>query len=246
MIAMDIHSFQAIAFDFDGTLADNIAAHHEARMRAFADHGLGHITREQHERGPEYGTKSYEIIGGILHEAGVLDTSKPYMNTTLIDEIIASRNTYFKELAVRGFNEHPGAVDLILALLAAGFGNRMGIVTVSPYEGHVEPFLRRYRLLEVIPRQFVVDESVLLAHNLQHKPAPDAYTFAMQLLHVTEPARLLVIEDTTHGVEAAKLAGATVIALANVTTPREMFEAAAYRPDVIIDTFAEARTLLGV
>ena len=61
------------------------------------------------------------------------------------------------------------------------------------------------------------------------KPSPDPYLRAAELLGV-DPARCLVVEDAPAGVQAAKAAGATVLAL-RTTHPREDLESADYHTD---------------
>ena len=59
---LEISQFDAVAFDFDGTLADTIGAHTEARIHAFPLHGVTDITAAQHELGHRYGNRPPTII----------------------------------------------------------------------------------------------------------------------------------------------------------------------------------------
>lgn len=58
-----------------------------------------------------------------------------------------------------------------------------------------------------------VPRALVTVDDIEHgKPAPDPYLRAAELLGV-DPARCLVVEDAPAGVQAAKSAGATVLAL---------------------------------
>ena len=70
------------------------------------------------------------------------------------------------------------------------------------------------------------------------KPAPDGYLTAARRLGVA-PANCLVVEDAPAGVEAAKRAGAMVLAVAT-TRPREQLA----RADLVVDDLTAAVDLL--
>jgi len=64
--------------DVEGTLADTLPVHQAARLEAFAQHGYGHITPEQHALGPTYGSSTADITGGVLHAAGEIKKDGPF------------------------------------------------------------------------------------------------------------------------------------------------------------------------
>ena len=80
---------------------------------------------------------------------------------------------------------------------------------------------------ELLPYFHVVATSDDVANN---KPAPDVYRFAAQQLGV-QPERCLVFEDSVAGMQSAKAAGMTVIAVPNHVTKTLNFSQA----DGIID-----------
>lgn len=94
----------------------------------------------------------------------------------------------------------PGATELLTSLPA----ERWTIAT-SAFRGVAIPWLRGCGL--PVPRALVTVD------DIEHgKPAPDPYLRAAELLGV-DPAHCLVVEDAPAGVQAAKSAGATVLAL---------------------------------
>ena len=92
----------------------------------------------------------------------------------------------------------PGAAEALKNVPAA----RCAIVTSCP--------LRiAHKLLQLA--QLPIAETIVAAEDVARgKPQPDGYLLAAERLGV-EPARCLVIEDTSHGVAAAKAAGMDVI-----------------------------------
>ena len=72
------------------------------------------------------------------------------------------------------------------------------------------------------------------------KPAPDVFLLAAKSLGI-DPARCLVIEDSPHGVQAAKRAGMFVIGLAYRTPAEDLREA-----DLVLGSAAEVLALLSL
>ena len=67
-----------------------------------------------------------------------------------------------------------------------------------------------------------VPDALVTADDIDHgKPAPDPYLRAAALLGM-DPARCLVVEDAPAGVQAAKSAGATVLALRTTHGPEDL------------------------
>lgn len=243
MRALDLSSFDAVAFDVEGTLANTIPTHHAARLKAFDQHGFGHITPEQHELGPTYGSSMPDIIGGILHAAGEIEKDGDFKDHPVVQTVMDSKAQLFEGLAAEGFTEMPGAISFVKAV-AAQFTGRMALVT-SSHARFVIPFLQRYDISELFPADLVITEDVMLAEGLDGKPSPDPYLLAKKRLHAN---RLLVFEDTVPGVEAAKKAGATVVALGFDKHNAALFKSGniPYPPDVFATDYQAARELLGI
>jgi beta-phosphoglucomutase-like phosphatase (HAD superfamily) len=243
MKKFDLAQFDAVAFDIEGTLADTIPSHHLSRQEAFARHGYGHITRAQQELGPIYGSTNADVTGGILHAAGAIDKTVPFHEHPEVQKLVHAKDQIFKELALRGFEQMPGAIDFVQEI-ATRFPHKVALVT-SMSGRYARPFMERFGLDKIIPLDFLVDGDLVDQLGLAHKPAPDPYRLAAQRLGAK---RLLVFEDTVSGTEAAKRAGATVIALGFEPHNTAMFKAAklAYPPDALAASYAEVRALLGL
>lgn len=65
---------------------------------------------------------------------------------------------------------------------------------------------------------------VFSGEQVEHgKPAPDLFLFAAERMGV-DPDRCLVVEDSVHGVQAARAAGMTVLGYAGSVTPGHVLE----------------------
>lgn len=243
MHTLNISNFDAVAFDVEGTLADTIPTHHAARLKAFERHKFGHITREQHELGPTYGSSMPDIIGGILHAAGEIEKDGEFKNHPVVQDVMSSKAQLFEELAAEGFTEMPGAIDFVRTL-AVHFTGRMALVT-SSHTRFVVPFLQRYGINDYFSDDLLITEDVVLAEGLNGKPSPDPYLLAKKRLRA---GRLLVFEDTVPGVESAKKAGATVVALGFDKHNAALFKSGniPYPPDAFAANYQAARKLLGM
>lgn len=81
---------------------------------------------------------------------------------------------------------------------------RYAVVTSCPLR-----IARRLLQLADLPEP----KTLVAAEDVEHsKPAPDGYLLAAERLGV-QPERCLVLEDTQHGIDAARAAGMDVIAI---------------------------------
>lgn len=243
MTEFTLSYFDAVAFDLEGTLADTIPTHHSTRKEAFRQHGYGHITKEQHDLGPTYGSSHHDILGGILYAAGEIDSTVPFDQNQAVLDVIATKGELFKARASEGFEAMPGAIAFVKAI-APYFVGKMAIVTSSEEE-FIYPFIERFSLEEHFPHEHIIGHESVVAEGLGVKPSGDPYKLGMRRL---DAGRLLVFEDTVPGVMSAKRAGATVIALGFDAKSNELFRAGQleYPPDAVVASYAEAAKLLNI
>jgi sugar-phosphatase len=176
---------EALILDMDGVVIDSGQVY--ARLwRAWGDqHGIDYDTQIAHVHP---GRPPLETIRLVAPELDAAAEAARYNDVLDVAE------------GFEGISAMPGAADL-LASLPAG---RWTIAT-SAHRGVAPHWLRSVGL--PVPAALVTADDVL-----RGKPAPDPYLRAAELLAV-DPGRCLVIEDAPAGVEAAKGAGATVLAL---------------------------------
>jgi HAD superfamily hydrolase (TIGR01509 family) len=94
-------------------------------------------------------------------------------------------------------------------------------------------------------RDFFSDDRIFSSEQVERgKPAPDLFLFAAEKMGVL-PERCLVIEDSPHGVRAAKAAGMAVFAFmgGSHVTPVWRERVAALAPDRMFDKMAELPAL---
>lgn len=111
----------------------------------------------------------------------------------------------------------PGILELLESIKKDG--KKAGVVSSSPKEW-VEPHLERLGIAECF--EFVVTRSDL-GPDQKSKPAPDLYLLGIKAAS-TPPEQVLVLEDSARGVEAAKAAGASCIAIPNDITRVSSFD----------------------
>eukprot|EP00727_Mastigamoeba_balamuthi_P009223 m51a1_g4923 hypothetical protein (232) ;mRNA; r:245948-246824 len=192
---------RAVIWDIDGTLIDSYEAHlatWQAGLRAFGRD----MTREQYDM--VFGKTSRETFE-LLFPDGTADEHA---------RVLDLKERLYREALRRRFPVMPGAEDLIDALAAASY--RQAIGSSGPPENvklTVE-LLRNGRHMEA-----VVDASMVS----RGKPDPEVFLRAAQLLGVP-PEDCAVLEDSPVGIEAARRAGMTPVALLGTASREKLIE----------------------
>ncbi|MEU8192275.1 HAD-IA family hydrolase [Microbispora amethystogenes] len=197
---------KAALFDLDGTLI-NTEIRSRALWRMLLDnHGIAHdetlLRRFMGRRGSD-------VIPEVF----------PDMDPrALMDEI----STYYDHPDLPAIVPVPGAADLVLRV--AGHGSPLALVTSADRDWAVRR-LTEIGILEVV-RTIVSAEDVTVG-----KPDPSGYLLAADLLGV-DPAACVVFEDSLAGIEAARTAGMTCVAVATTHHPDELSHADLVIPDM--------------
>jgi beta-phosphoglucomutase len=234
--------FDAVAFDFDGTLADTEKAHMEARLRAYEELAveldkphLATVAMEIHAEAHHHGSDSLSM------NAWVLEQIKE--STTLAKTIAARKTENYHSIAKAGMEALPGAVDFV-KLARKRWGDNIFIVTTAYRDQEVVPFLARYGLRRAFRnRQLITREDVKTI-----KPSPEAYRLLLGKLALSAtPERLLVVEDTPNGVESARGAGAMVAGLVKEGDLAKLTEQENFRrADEFVNNFEELADIVGI
>lgn len=203
----------ALVWDFDGLILDTETPIFVAWQEAYAAHGVDPLTLD--EWAAEIGTHAgLDVVGELRRRAG-------YVDGALLAARQHRRDALLAEEAVR-----PGVLEWLDAADARGL--RLAIASSSEPEwvlNHLERLGIRHRFGPVCCR----------GDGLPAKPAPDLYLAACAALDV-DPARALAVEDSPHGITAAKAAGLACVAVPNRITAALDLTAA----DLVIPSLADS------
>lgn len=205
-------------FDFDGVIMD---------------------TETQYTRFWDNAGKKFADIDGFGH------IIKGQTLIQIMDKYFADRPEADRRLIVDMINEFerdmvfefiPGAWKFLAALKQAGI--RSAIVTSSNDQ-------KMSQVYKAHPQLHTMVDAVLTSENFSRsKPDPECFLKGMEILGA-RPEDTFVFEDSIHGINAGRAAGAHVVGLAT-TNPREVI---APLCDLVIDDFrnftiADCRELL--
>jgi HAD superfamily hydrolase (TIGR01509 family) len=188
---------RAVVFDFDGLILDTEGPVLIAWQEAFAAHGCRPLTTE--EWAQEIGTAGALDLVALLQERATravdLDAMQERRRARR-DELLAA------EMVLPGVREWLDEADAL--------GLEVAIASSSPpdwVEPHLERLEMRHRFASV----------VCCGDGIAAKPAPDTYLAACAAIDVA-PGESLAVEDSPHGVTAAKQAGLRCVAVPHAIT----------------------------
>ena len=220
----------ALVFGSIGTIIDASELQREAFNRAFHEHGLDWSWRRDDYRERLAKAGGRDRIAEYAAERG--QTLDPRA-------VHETKSRLFQEMLREGGHPaRPGVPETVHEVRAAGY--RLGFASTTTPE-NVEAVLAA--VAQEVPREafdVVLDRTMVKSP----KPAPDAFTLALERLD-RAPSRALAIEDNPDGVRAAEAAGMAVIAFPNANTATLDFGAAMRAmagrldPDRILTLLAE-------
>jgi HAD superfamily hydrolase (TIGR01509 family) len=216
---------EALVFDFDGLILDTELPIYRAWRALFEAHGAAPPTIE--EWAAEIGT----LNGLDLHGLLVARATRPVD----LDEADVWRRAH-RDLLLAEEQARPGVTDWLAEADALGLG--VAIASSSEAEW-VLPLLERIGL------HARFRHVVTSGGELRSKPAPDTYLEACARLGIA-PGNALAIEDSPHGIAAAKAAGLRCVAVPHELTETLDLSAADLRLRSLADcTLSEALARLG-
>ncbi len=190
--------FDAVIFDHDGTLVDTETPDFRAWEMLYREFGA--TLSMQHWAKTAVGhMHGYDPLFADLIRQNGNGTGTASLRKRLEE---------LWELTLQNVELMPGAEQVLKQLQANNIP--LAVATASDRQW-VDRWLTRFNLL---PYFQVIATRDDVAHN---KPAPDVYLFAAAQLG-TVPARCLVFEDSLAGLQAAKSAGMTVVAVPSFIT----------------------------
>ncbi len=202
----------AIIFDLDGTLANTEPLHYEAWRDTLLNNG---VTEFSFETFLNYVGTSNEKVAGDYINSHQIDKS--------IKILIKEKQNLYMDLIPR--------IELCLGVkeTVLHFAPKLKLaVASSSHEKEVRAILQAHGLLDSF--QAIVCGDMVM----EKKPNPEIYLKAASLLQV-EPAKCIAFEDSSPGLNGAKNANMTGIAIPNEFTTNHDFS----RADLIIKDFTK-------
>jgi beta-phosphoglucomutase len=191
---------KALLFDLDGTLIDSMPHHHNAWVEWYARRGL-----EMHAG------QFFAATAGRSNAEILLDLFPQHS----VEERVAmadAKEAIYREFATRSLTLIAGA--RVFAAQARAIGCKLAVCTASTLPNMALAF-ERYGI------DSWVDAITSPADGLRGKPHPDIFLEAARRLGLA-PEHCVVFEDAPLGVEAARRAGMTAVAL-TTTLPADAF-----------------------
>lgn len=217
---------QAIFLDFNGVIINDERIHLKAYREVLSNEGLD-LTDEEY----------FASLG--MDDVAFVRAAYARGNQSLSDEtmreVIQREHAKHRELIA---NELPVPSGVISFIKAAARRYDLGIVSMAE-RSEIDHVLE----LAGLKKQFLVVVSA--EPGLKHKPAPDCYERALELLNETRRRRLdlpllanecLVIEDAPPGIESARIAGMRTLGVTNTVTDPALREAGA---DIVTPNLAD-------
>ena len=207
-----------VVFDLDGVMVDSEPVHERANAEYLRRFGVG---PDQELLDDMMGRRVRELTDALAARLG-LDPERAF----------ADREAIFWRLLDQGLEPMPGLHAAVERL--AGAGLPMAVAS-SGTRAYVEHVLERLRLRAAFA-------AVVSGEDVRHgKPDPEIYLLAAERLRA-DPGDCVAIEDTTHGIAAARGAGMRAVA---VTHPMNATLDLSAADAVVADLDAAASWILG-
>lgn len=215
---------RAILFDHDGTLVDSEPEHFRMWKQVLARYGIA-LTEQQyiaHYAGVPNRTSAIDVVNrfGLDVDPAIISEAKSAVAR--------------EHLATGAYPLMSGALDAITEFRRAGL--TLGVVTGASAHA-VEATLRVHGLQQHF-------ETVVSGDEVRaNKPAPDCYLLALERLGLSA-ADCIAIEDTQHGLQAARGAGIRCLVLPTALSREHDFAGAEVVLDGLSQAVAHIRPLL--
>jgi len=205
---------EAVLFDMDGVLIDSEPWHLKANRELCAE--LGFQLRME-----EY----LDFIGKSASEKWTYFKTKYHLEPTVPELVARENRKNIQMIPDDGEGLVPGVLPLLQSLQEKGV--RCGVASSSPL-ACINAVLEKYKL-------FPFFQAVVTGEEMaKGKPAPDIFLHTAKLLGA-QPEHCVVIEDSEHGVKAAKAGGMKCIGFKNKNSGEQDLSPA----DLIVDSLAE-------
>lgn len=200
---------KAIIFDMDGVIIDSEPINIQAEMDMMKTMGF------------DISIKEMEVFTGVTNTSMWQTLKKRYDLEPSVEDLVDQSNALKKAL-IRDMEIEPieGIRELIDFAISKGY--KLAVASSSPMD-MIELVVNKFGLADVFDA-LVSGETVP-----NSKPAPDVFLQAMASIGVTAE-NCYVIEDSTHGIQAAKASGAFCIGYDNPNSVGQNYD----RADMVV------------
>ena len=203
---------KAFIFDLDGTLIDAFPAYEKAFKHTIESTGR---TYKKGSLETYYGQLDIEILRQILKKDKI-DKEVPLL--------IEQKRIYYLTIAQTAIKPLPCAAELIRLLKERSIKTA---IATSGQRSATEIAIDKLKI------RHLLDATITGTEVTKGKPDPELFLKASELIN-TPPKDCIVIEDSTHGIQAAKHAGMKTIAVSTGKTP--MRDLKNLNPDYAVDS----------
>ncbi len=215
---------RAIIFDCDGVIVDSESHHLKAFQIVLEGEGITLSNKEYYEKYLALDDKGLFETLLSLHQRPV--------NNQVLKRLIIKKMPLYKKMAEEELLLYPGVVDFVKKAL----GSYQLAVASGAFRGEIKYALDQGGIRQAFP-------VIVSAQDVKHgKPHPESYLTALAKLNEMktsdsdiEAAQCVVIEDSLHGVAAARSAGMKCLAVTS-SYPRSALKGKA---DRVVDSLLE-------
>lgn len=206
---------QGVLFDFDGVVVKSMEQHFAAWQKAFAEKNI-HIKADDF----------FILEGQGVHIIAYALGKKHGLSESDVEQIIQRKMNYYNQFMRLEFYDY--FREMLNHLHDSGIP--MGVVTGG----------NRSRVEKIINQHFNNDfKALVTVDDIERgKPHPDPFLKGAELMGLP-PEQCIVVENAPLGIEGAKKAGMTVIAVTTTLHPGHLSQA-----DYIADDFREVEKII--
>ncbi len=221
------YNYDAIIFDLDGTIIDTERFWKQASQALLERRGIV-LDKKTHD------TLFTQLQGLALNKSCLMIKQTAHLPES-VEELIAEKSEIAHSCYKKGLSFIPGFVEFHQKLSMLGLKSGIATNAIAESAELTDKILNLKRFFG----QHIYNVNHV---NFKNKPDPALYLFAANKLCVA-PGRCIAIEDSAHGVRAAKQAGLYCIGINTAGKPNQLQEA-----DCIVNGYQEIQLeqILGI
>jgi len=188
-----------ILWDMDGVLADTADVHYKTWNKFLTEQGKPLSYQEFTQY---FGMKNQDFLPMIL---GYTPSQE------WLDQVSEAKEKAFRDFMDGNVHIFPGVIELLEQFKKWGF--KQAVASSAPIE-NIDAVIDHLNLRSYF-------DAFVSPIGIASKPEPDIFLRAAETLHAT-PDQCLVIEDSIHGITAARRAHMKVLAVATSYPPEKL------------------------